>query len=68
MGKVNLRITLEMHAEGESYINPNTAEELKEALEGMLSEVIGDERMEDTAACEKKAEILESLYNDLKKL
>lgn len=33
-----------------------------------LSEVIGDERMEDTAACEKKAEILESLYNDLKKL
>ena len=29
MGKVNLRITLEMHAEGESYINPNTAEELK---------------------------------------
>lgn len=52
MGKVNLRITLEMHAEGESYINPNTAEELKEALEGMLSEVIGDESIKYTATME----------------
>ena len=34
----------------------------------VLNEVIGDERMEDTAACDKKAETLESLYNDLKKL
>lgn len=34
----------------------------------VLNEVIGDEEMEDTAACEKKAEILESLYKDLKKL
>ena len=52
MGKVNLRITLEMHAEGESYINPNTEEELQEALEGMLSEVIGDESIKYKATME----------------
>ena len=52
MGKVNLRITLEMHAEGELYINPNTAEELQEALEGMLSEVIDDESIKYKATME----------------
>ena len=34
----------------------------------VLNEVIGDERWEDTASCEKKADMLESLYNDLEKL
>lgn len=52
MGKVNLRITLEMHAEGELYINPNTEEELQEALEGMLSEVIDDESIKYKATME----------------
>lgn len=52
MGKVNLKITLEMHAEGENYIDPNTAEELQEALEGMLSEVIDDESIKYTATME----------------
>lgn len=52
MSKVNLRITLEIHAEGESYINPNTEEELQEALEGMLSEVIGDESIKYQATME----------------
>lgn len=52
MGKVNLRITLEMHAEGDNYINIDTKEELQEALEGMLSEVIGDESIKYTATME----------------
>ena len=52
MGKVNLRITLEMHAEGDTYINIDTKEELQEALEGMLSEVIGDESIKYTATME----------------
>lgn len=52
----------EESTEQEEHWKPS--EEQMEAL----NEVIGDERMEDTAACEKKAEILELLYNDLKKL
>lgn len=33
-----------------------------------LNEAVGDFRMEDTANCEKTADTLESLYNDLQKL
>ena len=39
----------------------------KEQMEA-LNEAIGDFRMEDTASCEKTADTLESLYNDLQKL
>lgn len=34
----------------------------------VLNEVVGDYRAEDTASCEKTANILESLYNDLESL
>lgn len=40
MAKINLQFTLKIQAEGEKYLNLNSVEEMREALEDMVEDIL----------------------------
>lgn len=52
MGKFNLQLVLNMQAEGEDFVNIDTEDELREALEGMLVQLLGEESIRYKATVE----------------
>lgn len=52
MGKFNLQLVLNMQAEGEDFVNIDTEDELREALEGMLVQLLDEESIRYKATME----------------